>query len=99
MSEQIRVEETPEESIIKVASATPAGTLGSAVSHAVQSGKPVALRAVGAGAVNQGIKAIAIARGYLAPLGFNITCLPAFCNVRMPDNQELSGILLRIVAN
>lgn len=94
----IRVEETNDESLIKVASATPAGTLGSAISHAVQSGKPVALRAVGAGAVNQGIKGIAIASGYLAQLGMTLYCRPGFCNVKMPDGQELSGILLRVEA-
>lgn len=96
---EILHDEHADDGVIKVASSTPAGTLGSAISHAVQTGKPVSLRAVGAGAVNQGVKGIAIASGYLAPLGLTLTCRPAFCNVVMPDGKELSGILLRVAAN
>ena len=36
------------------------------------------LQAVGAGAVNQAVKSIAIARGYVAPTGFDLTAVPAF---------------------
>jgi len=39
------------------------------------------LQAVGAGAVNQAVKSIAIARGYVAPNGFDLTAVPAFSEV------------------
>lgn len=41
------------------------------------------LQAIGAGAVNQAVKAIAIARGYLAPSGINLVCVPAFAEVQI----------------
>jgi stage V sporulation protein S len=43
--------------------------------------------AVGAGAVNQAIKAIAISRGFLAPRGIDIVVIPAFANI------EIDGVL------
>jgi Stage V sporulation protein S (SpoVS). len=39
------------------------------------------IQSVGAGATNQAIKSIAIARGYLAPSGIDIVCVPGFANV------------------
>ena len=41
------------------------------------------LQAVGAGAVNQAVKALAIARGYLAPAGYDITFVPAFTDINL----------------
>lgn len=45
------------------------------------------LQAIGAGAVNQAIKSIAIARGYVAPLGVDLVCVPAFANVIVNDEE------------
>jgi len=53
----------------------------------------VELQAVGAGAANQAIKAIAIARGYLAPSGIDVVCIPAFASVVI-DNEERTAIKL-----
>lgn len=39
------------------------------------------VQAIGAGALNQAIKAVAIARGFLAPTGKNLVCIPAFIDV------------------
>ncbi|NLJ48126.1 MAG: stage V sporulation protein S [Candidatus Atribacteria bacterium] len=46
------------------------------------------MQAVGAGAVNQAVKAIAIARGYLAPSGVDLVCIPAFVDVKIDDNEK-----------
>lgn len=43
------------------------------------------LQGIGAGAINQAVKAIAIARGYLAPMGYDIICVPAFTDVILND--------------
>lgn len=48
---------------------------------------------MGAGAANQAIKAIAIARGYLAPLGIDLICIPAFASVLI-DGEERTAIKL-----
>ena len=44
-------------------------------------GRGAELQAIGAGAVNQTMKAIAIARGYLAISGKDVVCIPAFSDV------------------
>lgn len=49
------------------------------------------IQAVGAGAVNQAVKAIAITRGYVAPNGFDIVCIPAFSEVII-DGEERTAI-------
>ncbi len=53
----------------------------------------VEVQAVGAGATNQAIKSIAIARGYLAPVGINLICYPAFANVEI-DGEAKTAIRL-----
>lgn len=53
--------------------------------------KFVEIQAIGAGAVNQAIKAIAIARGYVAPNGINLICIPAFSEVEI-DGEERTAI-------
>lgn len=55
----------------------------------------IELQAVGAGAVNQAIKAIAIARGFLAPSGINLSCIPAFKQIKI-DNVERTCIKLLV---
>ncbi len=49
------------------------------------------LQAVGAGAVNQAVKAIAIARGFVAPNGIDLVCIPAFAEIEI-DGEERTAI-------
>ncbi|MBC7286597.1 MAG: stage V sporulation protein S, partial [Armatimonadetes bacterium] len=51
------------------------------------------LQTIGAGALNQAIKSIAIARGFLAPSGIDLICYPAFVDVEI-DGQERTAIRL-----
>jgi len=53
----------------------------------------VELRGIGAGAVNQAVKAIAIARGYVAPSGLNLVVTPGFLDVEI-DGEERTAIKL-----
>ena len=48
---------------------------------------------VGAGAINQAVKAIAIARGFVAPSGRDIVCVPAFTDIEI-DGEERTAIKL-----
>jgi len=43
------------------------------------------IQAVGAGAVNQAVKAVAITRGYVAPNGIDLVCIPAFVEISIDD--------------
>ncbi len=49
------------------------------------------VQAIGAGAVNQAVKALAIARGYLEGDGIDITCLPQFMEIDI-DGQERTAV-------
>ena len=49
------------------------------------------MQAVGAGAVNQAIKAIAIARGFVAPNGIDLIVIPAFSEIQI-DGEERTAI-------
>lgn len=92
------MEDIDEVSILRVSGTSNPSSLGSAIAHAVYDNKPVAVRAIGAGAVNQAVKAITIARGYVAETGYNLTCIPGFTNVQMKDGV-LSAIVFRIVVS
>ncbi len=55
----------------------------------------VEIQAVGAAAVNQAIKAVAIARGYVAPNGIDLVVIPAFSEVNI-DGEARTAIKLII---
>ena len=46
------------------------------------------MQPIGAGALNQAIKSIAIARGFLAPSGVDLVCYPAFVDVEVDGNER-----------
>lgn len=70
----------------RVASKTDVGKLAGAITEVTRQGDDIVISAVGAGAVNQAIKAVAKARGYLAPTGVNIVIVPSFKNF---DDDEI----------
>ena len=51
------------------------------------------MQAIGAGALNQAVKAVAIARGFVAPSGVDLVCVPAFAEVQV-EGEERTGIKL-----
>lgn len=52
-------------------------------------------QAIGAGSINQLVKAIAICRGYVAPSGMNLACIPAFVDVKI-DGEERTAIKFEV---
>ena len=68
--------------ILKVSSHSSPNSVAGAIAGVIREQKAVEVQAVGAGAANQAIKAIAIARGYLAPIGIDLICIPAFANIQ-----------------
>lgn len=84
------------EMTLKVASSSnPSSVAGSIVKN-IQEGKAVSLLAVGAGAINQSIKAVAIARGYVSPQGIDLTIKPGFEDVDI-EGISKTAIRLRIL--
>jgi stage V sporulation protein S len=96
MSEEIAVTST-EEPFLRVGGGSNPQSVASAVAHAIYDSRQVKLRAVGASAVNQAVKAIAIARGYVAPRGLDLTCKPGFTTIESHDG-EISAIIFTITA-
>jgi stage V sporulation protein S len=88
----------PDETLLKVKSSSNAPNLASAIANNVYDGKNVVLRAIGAGAVNQAMKAIAIAQSYVGPRGKVLACRPGFTTVPMPDG-DISAMTLRILVS
>lgn len=82
--------------IIKVSSKSISQKVAGSIANSFKAGKQmIEIQTVGAGAINQAIKAVAIARGYVAPLGFNLICTPAFYDV-MIDSKEKTAIKLLV---
>jgi stage V sporulation protein S len=48
------------------------------------------IQAIGAGAVNQATKAIAISRGYVAPNGMDLIMIPAFTEIEIDDEERIA---------
>lgn len=86
------------DTLLKVKSSSSAPNLASAIANNVYDGKNVVLRAIGAGAVNQAMKAIAIAQSYVGPRGKILSCRPGFTTVKMEDG-DISAMTLRILVN
>lgn len=74
--------------ILKVSSKSNPNLVAGALAGVINEQREAELQAVGAGAVNQAIKAIAISRGFLAPSGIELVCAPAFLEVVMNDETK-----------
>lgn len=68
-------------SCLKVSSKSSPASVAGAIAGMVKDGVPVEIQSVGAGAVNQAVKAIAISRGFLSPVGIEIVCIPSFADI------------------
>jgi stage V sporulation protein S len=83
--------------IMRVSSSSNPSSLASAVSHAIYDNKKVTLRAIGHGAVGQAMKAVAIARGYVGPRGFDIAVVPGWDTAEGNFGDQVSAMTFRIV--
>ncbi len=77
--------------ILRVSADSKPKAVAGAVAAVIRGEGSVQLQAVGAGAVNQAIKAIAIARGFLAPNGINLVVIPAFVEIEI-NNEERTAL-------
>jgi stage V sporulation protein S len=86
-----------EADVLRVKASSNPASLGSAIAHQIYADKPVVLRAIGAGAVNQAVKAITIARGFVAARGINLYDCPGFTTVEMPEGPVTAMTFRMIV--
>ncbi len=83
--------------ILKVSSKSNPNRVAGALANVFREQGMVEVQAVGAGALNQAIKAIAIARGFITPSGKNLVCIPSFQDI-MIEGEERTAIKLLIEA-
>jgi stage V sporulation protein S len=76
---------------LKVSSKSSPSSVAGAIAGLIKDGNPVRIQSVGAGAVNQAVKAMAIARGFLAPIGIDISCKPNFAEIKI-NNETRTAI-------
>ena len=84
--------------ILKVSSKSNPNALAGAIAGVIREHGSAEIQAVGAGAINQSIKAIAIARGFVAPSGIDLVCIPAFTDIII-DGEERTAIKLIVFPN
>lgn len=79
--------------ILKVSSKSNPSSVAGAIAGLIKNDEKVEVQAIGAGALNQAVKATAIARGYVAPVGIDLVFTPAFTKIEV-DGVETTGIKL-----
>ncbi len=80
---------------LRVAAKTPTAELASAISHAIYDSHKVVLRAIGAGAVNQAVKGLVVAQGYVSQRGLMLVNRPGFVTVEM-DGEERTAVIFNV---
>ena len=81
------------ENILKISSKSEPNLVAGAIAGLIKEYDKAELHAIGAGALNQAVKSIAIARGYVAPSGMDLVCIPAFMEVEV-EGEAKTGIKL-----
>lgn len=80
--------------VIKVSARSRTAAVAGAIAGIMRDNQRVEVQAIGAGAVNQAVKALIIAKGYLADEGLDIMCIPSFVDVLINDQERTAVRLL-----
>ncbi|MFR9069648.1 stage V sporulation protein S [Paraclostridium tenue] len=81
--------------VLKVSSKSNPNSVAGALAGVIREKGSAEIQAIGAGALNQAIKSIAVARGFVAPSGIDLVCIPSFTDVYI-DGEERTAIKLVI---
>jgi len=79
--------------VLKVSSKSNPNSVAGALAGVIREAGKAEMQTIGAGALNQAVKAIAIARGFVAPSGIDLICIPAFSDIQI-DGEERTAIRL-----
>ncbi|HHV54045.1 MAG TPA: stage V sporulation protein S [Firmicutes bacterium] len=77
--------------VLKVSANSKPKAVAGALAAVLREKGSAEVQAVGAGAVNQAVKAIAITRGFVAPNGIDLVCIPAFAEINI-NGEERTAI-------
>ena len=81
--------------VLKISPKSNPNSVAGAIAGLIKERGKAEMQVIGAGAINQAIKAVAIARGFVAPSGVDLICIPAFTEVKI-DDDERTGIKLLV---
>lgn len=81
--------------VLKVSAKSSPNSVAGALAGVLRENQSAEMQAIGAGAINQAVKAIAIARGFVAPTGIDLICIPAFTDINI-NGEERTAIKLII---
>jgi stage V sporulation protein S len=79
--------------VLKVSAKSNPNKVAGAIAGTIREQGKAEINTIGAGSLNQAIKAIAIARGFVAPGGIDLICIPAFVDIEI-DGEERTAIKL-----
>jgi len=79
--------------MLKVSGRSNPNSVAGALAGVLRERGSAEIQAIGAGAINQAVKAVAIARGFVAPSGMDLVCIPAFTDITI-DGEERTAIRL-----
>ncbi|MGC9317301.1 MAG: stage V sporulation protein S [Armatimonadota bacterium] len=74
--------------ILRVSSSSDPNKVAGALAGTIREHRQAEIQTVGAGALNQAVKAIAISRGFLAPSGMDLVCWPSFKDIEINGNER-----------
>jgi len=77
--------------MLKVSAKSQPKSVAGAIAAVLRENGAVEVQAIGAGAINQTVKAIAVARGYVAPNGIDMICIPSFSKIEI-NGEERTAI-------
>lgn len=84
--------------VLKVKSGANVQSLAGCIAACVNKGENVELHAIGAGAVNQMLKSVIIARSYVASSGKNLALIPGFGTIKgTEENEDRTMIIVKII--
>ena len=74
--------------VLRVSARSNPKSVAGAIAASLREKNIAQVQAVGAGAINQSIKAIAITRGFVAPNGIDLVCIPAFLEIDIEGEKK-----------
>ena len=89
----LQLKEVVNVEVLKVSAKSNPNSVAGALAGVLRERGGAEIQAIGAGALNQAVKAVAIARGFVAPSGVDLICIPAFTDIII-DGEERTAIKL-----
>ncbi|AJD91073.1 stage V sporulation protein S [Jeotgalibacillus malaysiensis] len=74
--------------VLKVSSKSNPNSVAGALAGVLREKGFVEVQAIGAGALNQAVKAVAISRGFVAQAGIDLICIPAFTDIQIEGKKN-----------